>query len=117
MNSQSLNLSTQRKERGIRKRRNSEKKKEKQPKPKTTERKNKSRTKKYRLRKMQRKIDNNMHLGQTVSPFHSIGSSSAIHRRASDFDNANKKAKKINRLVYTGGYDEDIPRYITGTLQ
>ena len=40
---------------------------------------------------MQRKIDENVHLGQTVSPFDSIGKSTAIDRTVLDFYNANKK--------------------------
>ena len=65
---------------------------------------------------MERKIDENVHLGQTASPFDRIGKSSAIDRTPSDFDNANEKVKKIKRLIYSGKYYGDIARYITGTL-
>ena len=47
---------------------------------------------------MQRKIDENVHLGQTVSPFDRIGKSSAIDRTPSDFDNANEKVKKNQKV-------------------
>ena len=43
---------------------------------------------------MQRKIDKNLHLGQTVSTFDSIGKSSAIDKTASHFEKQTKKLKK-----------------------
>ena len=43
---------------------------------------------------MQRQINNNIHLWQTVSPFASVGYFAAIKRTASDFDNANQRVKK-----------------------
>ena len=42
---------------------------------------------------MQREINNEIHLGQTVAPFESIGKSSAIDKTASDFDSVNQKVK------------------------
>ena len=66
---------------------------------------------------MQRKIDENVHLGQTVSPFDSIGKSTAIDRTVLDFYNANKKIKKIKIFIYSGEYHADISRYIPGMLQ
>ena len=48
------------------------------------------------------KINDNIHLGQTINPFESVGHFSAINRTASDFNNANKTVKKIKRLVNTG---------------
>ena len=46
---------------------------------------------------MQQKIDDNVHLGQTVSLFHSIGKSTAIDRTASDFYNAIEKVLKNHK--------------------
>ena len=66
---------------------------------------------------MQRKIDKNVHLGQTVSTFDTIGKSSAIDRTASGFEKASEKVKKIKRLIYSGEDDADIARYVPGTLQ
>ena len=70
-----------------------------------------------KTKKIQLKIDNNEHLGQTLSLFDSIGKSAAIDSTASDFGNTNKKVKKIKRLICTGGYDADIARYTHVTLQ
>ena len=47
---------------------------------------------------MQKSIDTNVHLQQTVSPFESIGKSDAINKIASDFDNASQKVKKLRDL-------------------
>ena len=44
---------------------------------------------------MQRRIDDDIHLGKTVTPFESIGESRVIYRTASIFDNANEKVQKI----------------------
>ena len=66
---------------------------------------------------MQQKISDNVHLGQTISPFDSIGKSAAKDRIASDFDNANEKVIKIKRMILTGEYEADIAWYIPGTLQ
>ena len=55
---------------------------------------------------MQRETDKNVHLDQTVSC--RISKSSAIDRTVSDFDNANKKVKKIKKLIYSGEYDVGI---------
>ena len=65
---------------------------------------------------MQRQINDNIHLGQTVTPFESLRKSSAIDRTASDFDNANQKVKKIKKLIDKREYDTDIACYIPGTL-
>ena len=43
---------------------------------------------------MQRKIDNEVQLGKTVSPFDITGQSSSVDRTASDFINASKKVQK-----------------------
>ena len=51
------------------------------------------RVSKQRRIKMQREINNEVHLGQTVTPFESIGKSSAIDKTASDFDSTNQKVK------------------------
>ena len=68
-------------------------------------------------KKIQLKIDNNEHLGQTLLLFDSIGKSAAIDSTASDFGNTNEKVKKIKRLICTGEYDADIARYTHVTLQ
>ena len=57
---------------------------------------------------MQRRIDDDIHLGKTVTPFESIGESRVIYRTASIFDNANEKVQKIKRLIKTGEYYEDV---------
>ena len=65
---------------------------------------------------MQREIGDNVHLGQTVSIFGSVGGVPSIDRTASDFDTARGKVKKLKRLVDRGEYDADVARYIPGTL-
>ena len=65
---------------------------------------------------MQHKISNNVHLGQTVLAFDSVGGVSSIDRTASDFDTAREKVKKLKRFVDRGEYDADVARYIPGTL-
>ena len=65
---------------------------------------------------MQHQITNNIHLGQTVTPFDSVGGSSAIDRIASDFDYATQKVNKFKRLINIGEYNADLARYIPGTL-
>ena len=66
---------------------------------------------------MQRDKGDNVHLGQTVSAFDSIGRVSSIDRMASDFDVAREKVKKLKRLVDRGEYDADVARYIPSTLE
>ena len=61
---------------------------------------------------MQQEIGNNVHLGQTVSAFDSIGGVSSIDRTASDFDTAREKVKKLKRLVDRGEYNADVAQYI-----
>ena len=65
---------------------------------------------------MQREIGNNVHLGQTVSAFDSIGGVSSIDRTASNFDTAREKVKKLENLVDRGEYNAEVARYIPGTL-
>ena len=43
---------------------------------------------------MERKIDNEIQLGKTVSPFDTTGQSSSIYRTACNFISARKKYKK-----------------------
>ena len=43
---------------------------------------------------MQKDIGDDRHIGQSVTPFQSVGKSAAIDKTASDFDNANLKKKK-----------------------
>ena len=42
---------------------------------------------------MQRRLNDKIHLGKTVSTFDSIGNSMSIDRTASDFDNAYQKVR------------------------
>ena len=65
---------------------------------------------------MQRKIGSEVKIGDSVTPFKSLGKSPAIDKTASDFDNANLKVKKIRRLIEHVIYDADISWYIPGTL-
>ena len=65
---------------------------------------------------MQRKIGTEVDIGNTVSPFNSIGKLSAIDRCASNYTNARAKVQKIRQLISTGTYDADIAKYIPGTL-
>lgn len=37
-------------------------------------------------------------------------------KAASDFENADQKVTKIKRLVNKSGYEEDVERYIPGSL-
>ena len=57
---------------------------------------------------MQGEIRNEVHIGLTISPFDSIGKSSAIDRTASGYENLREKVKKIRQLMSTGTYDADI---------
>ena len=64
---------------------------------------------------MQREINNEVHLGQTVTPFESISKSSAIDKIALDFDSP--KVEKIKKAyIKTGVYYADVARYIPGML-
>ena len=44
---------------------------------------------------MQQRIGDEFHLGETVTPFKSIGDLKAIDRTASDFENVDQKVAKI----------------------
>ena len=57
---------------------------------------------------MQRKIGTEVELGATVSPYDSIGASSAIDRSASNFLNAGEKVQKIWKLISTGIHDANM---------
>ena len=48
---------------------------------------------------MQREIGDEVHIGESVTPFKSVGKSAAINKTASDFDNASLKVKKIRKLI------------------
>ena len=48
---------------------------------------------------MQRKIGTEVELGNTVSPFESIGVSSAIDRTASNYLDADDKVRNIRKLI------------------
>ena len=66
--------------------------------------------------KMQREIGNEVKIGDSVTPFKSVGKSKAIDKTALDINNANLKVKKIRRLMECRIYNADIARYIPGTL-
>ena len=66
---------------------------------------------------MQREISDRVFVGQTVSPFYDIGSSSVIDRTASNYTDAKEKVIKIRELISTGKYDADIAKYIPGILE
>ena len=68
------------------------------------------------LTKIQGEIENEIRLGSTVSPFDNVGSSSAIDRTASNYNDAKEKVEKIRELIKTGKCNADIARYIPGTL-
>ena len=51
---------------------------------------------------MERKIDNEVQLGETVSPFDTNGHSSSVDRTASNFIFASEKVQKMKRLINTG---------------
>ena len=63
---------------------------------------------------MQRRIDNEVRLAKTVSPFESIGRSSSIDRTAVNFTNATEKVQKIKRLIDTREHDANLAKYIPG---
>ena len=65
---------------------------------------------------MQRRIDNEVRLAKTVSPFESTGRSSSIDRTAVNFTNATEKIQKIKRLIDTREDDADLAKYISGML-
>ena len=48
------------------------------------------------MKKKKKKIGDDVHIGQLVTPFQSVGKSAAIDNTASDFDNANLNLKKNN---------------------
>ena len=65
---------------------------------------------------MQREISDEVKIGNSVTPFQSVGKIPAVDKTPSDFDNANLKLKKIRGLIEWGIYDADIARYIPGIL-
>ena len=65
---------------------------------------------------MQRKIGNEVKIGDSVTPFKSVGKSPAIDKTALGFNNANLKVKKIRRLMECRICNADIAQYIPGTL-
>ena len=66
---------------------------------------------------MQRKISNDISLRKTVSPIDSTRASPDIDRTESNFLNATEKVHKIRKLIETREYDNDIAKYIHGTLE
>ena len=65
---------------------------------------------------MQRKIGTEIEPYKTVSPFDSVGASSAIERTASNYTDAGDKVGKIRKLIETGTSDAGIALCILGTL-
>ena len=65
---------------------------------------------------MQKDIGDDVHTGESVTPFQSIGKSTAVDKTVSDFDNSNLKVKKIGRLIEHEIYDADIACYVLGAL-
>ena len=65
---------------------------------------------------MQRKIDNEVQIGKTMSPFDTTGQLSSIDRTPSNFINASEKVQKIKRLTNTGEYDVHLTKNIPGML-
>ena len=66
---------------------------------------------------MERRIGDEVQLGDTVSPFDATGQSSSIDRSASNFLNASEKVHKIKGLINTGEYDADLAKYIPVILE
>ena len=66
---------------------------------------------------MQHEIGTQADIGKNVSAFESVGHVPSIDKRASDFEKAETKVKKLKRPVYTGEYDANVARYIPGTLE
>ena len=66
---------------------------------------------------MQREISDKVFLGNTVSPFEDAGRFSAIDKTASNYNDAKEKVRKIRELIKTGQYDQDIVKYIPGSLE
>ena len=65
---------------------------------------------------MQKDIGDDVHIGQAVTPFQSMGKSAAVDKAVSDFDNAKLKVKKIRTFIEYQIYNANIARYIQGTL-
>ena len=65
---------------------------------------------------MQRELGNEVLIGATVSPCDSIGGSSGIDRKASNYEDAREKVKKLSQLTSAETYDADIAKYILGNL-
>ena len=63
---------------------------------------------------MHRKIDNELQLGKTVSPFDTTGQSSSVDSTASKLISASEKVQKIKRLINTGEYDADLAKCMPG---
>ena len=66
---------------------------------------------------MGREIGTQVDIGKNVSAFESIGHVPSIDKTVSDFEKADTKVKKLKRIVDTGEYDDNIARYIPGTLE
>ena len=65
---------------------------------------------------MQKEIGNEVHIGATVTPFSSIGKSSAIDRTASNYEDSGEKVEKIRQLISTRTCDAGIASYIPRNL-
>ena len=58
--------------------------------------------------KMQREIGNEVKIGDSVTPFKTVGKSKAIDKTALDINNANLKVKKIRRHIYSWNFGRGL---------
>ena len=58
---------------------------------------------------MQREIGTNVNIGQTVSPFESVGKVPSFDKTASGFDTTPEKVEKLKRFVERGKYVLKLP--------
>ena len=66
---------------------------------------------------MQRERSNKVFLENIVSLYEDAGRLSATDRKASYYNDAKEKVKKIRELINTGRYDMDIAKSIPGLLE
>ena len=63
---------------------------------------------------MKKDIGDDVYIGQSATPFQSVGKSVAIDKTASDFGNANLKVKKLERLSNVGFTMQMLPAISLG---
>ena len=66
---------------------------------------------------MQKRIDDEVQLNKTVSPFDATGQSSSVDRTAGNLINTSENVQKIKCLINTGEYGADLARYIPGIFE